>query len=61
MGMEHSVANMSLIPMGLSVAGVTFAQFWWNNLMPVVLGNIVGGAVCMGLALAWAHGQPKVA
>ena len=57
MGMEHSVANMSLIPLGLALAGRTYQQFWLNNLLPVVIGNIIGGAVCMGLALSWVHGK----
>ena len=47
--------------MGLAVSGVTYQQFWIRNLIPVVLGNIIGGAVCMGLALSYAHGKPKAA
>lgn len=54
-GMEHSVANMSAIPTGMLVArfcaldGIpvppTVWQFVWCNLIPVTLGNMVGGAL----------------
>jgi len=46
LGLEHSVANMFLIPLGmLRGAEVTVADFLLKNLLPVTLGNIVGGAV----------------
>ena len=44
-GFEHSVANMFFIPLGmLNGADVSVGQFLWNNLLPVTLGNIVGGS-----------------
>jgi formate/nitrite transporter len=64
MGFEHSVANMYFIPAGLVVqtqaelvqlAGVmnldnlTLHGFLFNNLLPVTLGNIIGGSVFVGL------------
>jgi formate transporter len=67
-GFEHSVANMFFIPMGLFVkandsfmaahpgpAGVdhlTWERFLAANLVPVTIGNIVGGAVMVG-AFYW--------
>jgi len=46
MGLEHSVANMFIIPQGIFAgAQVTWGQFLMNNLLPVTLGNVVGGAV----------------
>eukprot|EP00210_Caulerpa_lentillifera_P003822 g3650.t1 len=46
MGFEHSVANMFLIPFGIfSGASVSFHEFLLRNLVPVTLGNILGGAV----------------
>ncbi len=51
LGFEHSIANMYLIPVGIaagaegSIAGII------GNLVPVTLGNIVGGAG--GVALAY--------
>ncbi|NUQ37619.1 MAG: formate/nitrite transporter family protein [Caldilineales bacterium] len=59
-GFEHSVANMYFVPMGLfikqfdplftaaagvDVAGLTWGAFLFNNLLPVTLGNIIGGTL----------------
>ena len=46
-GFEHSVANMFFIPLGmfLGAKGVTWSTIIMNNLVPVTLGNIVGGAI----------------
>ncbi len=55
-GFEHSVANMYLIPLAmlLQAAGETgTASITWGgffaNLVPVILGNILGGSVLVGL------------
>lgn len=61
-GFEHSIANMFYIPAGmlaamdpayLAAAAVdpsvlTLGAFFVRNLLPVTLGNIVGGAVLVG-------------
>jgi formate/nitrite transporter len=68
-GFEHSVANMYFIPMGLAikyldpvftatakVAGIeklTVEAFLVNNLLPVTIGNIIGGGLFVGIAY-WA-------
>ncbi len=67
-GFEHSIANMYFIPIGLFVkyfdpafavaTGLDLTQLTWkafflNNLIPVTLGNIIGGAVFVA-ALYWA-------
>jgi formate/nitrite transporter len=58
LGMEHSVANMFIIPLGIfSGAAVTWKAFLLNNLLPVTLGNIVGGAICVGAAFCMAYGK----
>ena len=51
LGLEHSVANMFIIPLGMfRGANVSIMDFLTKNLLPVTLGNIVGGALCvMGL------------
>ena len=75
LGYEHCVANMYFIPMGLflkdtsaasSLAGtdlssLTWASFLTANLIPVTLGNIVGGAIFVGSAywLAFMRGLKK--
>jgi len=59
-GFEHSVANMYFIPLGILLraqvpapAGMDVSALNWSgfvhNLVPVTLGNIVGGAVMVGL------------
>jgi formate transporter len=50
LGFEHSVANMYLIPIAMLAGadGVTLVGFI-GNLLPVTLGNIVGGGVFVAL------------
>lgn len=47
MGFDHSIANMFLIPMGMvsGASSVSVKAFLLNNLLPVTLGNIIGGAI----------------
>jgi formate transporter len=53
-GFEHSVANMYIIPAGIMLgAGVTWPQFLLWNLLPVTLGNIVGGLIFVGAAYSF--------
>jgi len=59
-GFEHSIANMYFIPIGLFIkdfdaafvaasglelTGLTWSTFLINNLLPVTIGNIIGGAL----------------
>ncbi|MFA6133136.1 MAG: formate/nitrite transporter family protein [Phycisphaerae bacterium] len=56
LGLEHSVANMFFVPAGMFYgAKVTWGQFLVNNLVPVTAGNIVGGALFVGLLYAYVH------
>jgi formate transporter len=57
-GFEHSIANMFLIPLamllqGFGNSGAAAVSITWvgfiGNLIPVILGNIVGGSVLVGL------------
>lgn len=67
-GFEHSIANMFFIPIGLFIKGfdptfaantgldladLTWSAFLVNNLLPVTIGNIIGGSVFVG-AIYWA-------
>ncbi len=65
LGFEHCVANMYFIPMGLflkstpaatksglELVNLSWGNFVIKNLIPVTLGNIVGGAIFVGL-LYW--------
>ena len=50
-GFEHSVANMTYIPLGIFLgADVTWGAFFIGNLLPVTIGNIIGGACVIPLA-----------
>lgn len=67
-GLEHSVANMYLIPIGLIIKDGAPDSFWasigsdpsaypdltWGgflgNLLPVTIGNIIGGSILVGVA-----------
>jgi formate/nitrite transporter len=66
-GFEHSVANMYFIPLGLfiktldpafvansglDVTGLTWGAFLVDNLVPVTIGNIIGGSVLVA-AVYW--------
>lgn len=44
-GYEHSVANMYFLPVGLMAKGQFISSFFtiFNNLIPVTIGNIIGG------------------
>lgn len=44
-GYEHSVANMYFLPVGLMAKGEFISSFFaiFNNLIPVTIGNIIGG------------------
>ncbi len=54
-GYEHSVANMYYFPVALfhgrtaDQPHVTWQHFLVDNLVPVTIGNIIGGAVLVGL------------
>ncbi len=51
-GFEHSIANMYFIPMGMLLQDATGTITWGGflgNLAPVILGNIIGGSVLVGL------------
>ena len=49
-GFEHNVANMYLIPVGMLQTGPIDPGPFLNNLIPVTLGNIVGGGAFVALS-----------
>jgi formate/nitrite transporter len=57
-GFEHSIANMFFVPLGIFYgAPVTWGQFFINNLLPVTLGNIIGGGFFVGTIYWWLYGR----
>ena len=58
LGFEHSIANMYLMPVGmLAGADIGLPEFA-ANLLPVTLGNIVGGGVFVGLVYYVVYVRP---
>jgi formate transporter len=66
-GFEHSIANMYFVPMGilienfdpsfagaanLDLSGLTWGAFLVKNLLPVTIGNVIGGSVFVA-AVYW--------
>ena len=63
-GFEHCVANMYFIPVGIflkawggveapvgfDAGSLNWLSFVWKNLLPVTGGNIIGGAVFVGMS-----------
>jgi formate/nitrite transporter len=74
-GFEHSVANMYFVPVGLLIkrddafvsahdglpdlSSLTWGGFLTDNLVPVTLGNIVGGALMVGAVYWLAYLRPR--
>jgi len=72
LGFEHSVANMYFIPAGLFLrdlfglaapagfapASLNWVGFLWKNLLPVTIGNIIGGAAFVGMSYWSAYMRP---
>ena len=57
LGLEHSIANLFIVPLGMMRGGqMTTMDFLLKNLLPVTLGNIVGGALCVALSYSSIHG-----
>jgi formate/nitrite transporter len=71
-GFEHCIANMYFIPTGIFLhqwAGIiapvafdpsslSWIGFLWKNLLPVTIGNIIGGAVFVGMSYWGAYLRP---
>ena len=57
LGLEHSVANMYLIPQGMLVGANVDASSFASNLLFVTLGNIIGGAGGVALSYRLAYGS----
>ena len=60
LGFEHSIANMFFIPIGIMEgANVTWYTFFTKNLLPVTLGNIIGGAFFVGGLYSYVYLEKK--
>ncbi len=74
-GFEHSIANMYFVPMGILLKNSAMAQglfspsvlqsitwqaFFINNLIPVTIGNIIGGVVFVAIAYWTCYLRPTM-
>jgi formate/nitrite transporter len=71
-GFEHVVANMYFIPAGIFLhtwagiagpatfdpASLNWISFLWKNMVPVTIGNIIGGGVFVGMSYWGAYLRP---
>lgn len=58
LGFEHSIANMYLMPVGMLAGADVGLTEIAVNLLPVTLGNIVGGGVFVGLVYYVVYVRP---
>lgn len=74
-GFEHSVANMYFISIGLLIksdeafvagldpqpdlSGLTWGSFFADNLLPVTIGNVIGGALMVGAVYWFVYLRPR--
>ena len=59
-GFEHSIVNHFALSAGIwAGADYTWGEAWFNNLVPVTLGNIVGAMICHGMVYWYVGGMQK--
>ena len=68
-GFEHCIANMYFIPAGIFAGwmgkmpaeGLNLLTFIYRNLIPVTIGNVIGGSVLTGVAywFVYLHGHAE--
>lgn len=74
-GFEHSIANMYFIPLGLFITAfdpsfvaakgltsqaLSWGGFVWRNLLPVTIGNVIGGSLLVGIVYWFIYLRPRV-
>jgi formate/nitrite transporter FocA (FNT family) len=45
-------------PAGIDLVALNWGSFLWNNLVPVTIGNILGGGVFVGMSYWGAYLRP---
>ncbi|EFC45900.1 predicted protein [Naegleria gruberi] len=56
-GFEHSIANGFFIPLAMMYGSpITVYDFLIGNMLPVTIGNTIGGSILIGVLFWWAHG-----
>lgn len=58
MGFEHCIANMYAIPLAMKLgSGFSVSYFLRRNLLPVTIGNVIGGCIFVGMAYGLVFGR----
>ncbi|WP_019244296.1 MULTISPECIES: formate/nitrite transporter family protein [Bacillus] len=58
-GFQHVVANMFVIPAAIFANALSWGDFI-QNIIPTFIGNVIGGAVFVGLAYFVSYSKPKL-
>lgn len=59
-GFEHSIANMTYIPLGMMLgADVSVGALLVDDLLPVTIGNVIGGALFIPAFYHWSYAAKK--
>ena len=58
-GLEHSIANLFILPLALMVGGtgLTIGAIITKNLVPVVIGNAIAGAFIVAASYSYQFGR----
>ena len=58
-GLEHSIANLFILPLALMVGGtgLSLADIIFKNLIPVVIGNGIAGALIVAASYSYQFGR----
>ncbi|KAK4224778.1 Formate/nitrite transporter-domain-containing protein [Podospora fimiseda] len=64
LGLEHVVANMFFIPIGifLGAPGISVGMYIWKGIIPTTLGNMIGGGLFCGVYYWYMYitGEPEI-
>ena len=59
-GFEHSIVNHFVLSAGIWAGGdYTWGQAWFNNLVPVTFGNIIGAMIFQGMVYWYIGGMQR--
>jgi formate/nitrite transporter FocA (FNT family) len=56
---KHDTAFVSTLAKPPSLSGLTWTAFLRDNLLPVTIGNILGGALMVGLVYWFVYLRPR--
>lgn len=60
LGFEHSIANMFFLPAAMMTgADISVSAMLADNLIAATVGNIIGGALFVGMVYGWLHNNKK--